>query len=350
MARMARLFLAAAIGALVAATNPVIAQWVVDGEAISDSGTVAAAKAEGRLFIYGTYPTEAMNPIIAAFQADTGLKVEYLRLPTQPLYQRVVAEFAAKKLEADYIDLTDLPLIQQFADRGILNAPRKVPAFHRIAAEVRDPDGKWYALMRPISLIGVNTARAPELPATWSDVLKPHWKGLLGISTIDGGGPFILNTFWREKIDPDFWRKLAAQAPRIYPAAGPLMTDLARGEIAIGMAALGELVVSQAKAGAPLKAVFPREGVPGFPVAGGVSSAAKNPNAAALWLDWMTSRRGGNVIAAGGAYPTNPDASAPRLGDIGYPPASQVWNIRLSDWLATRDSYIREWRATFGLK
>ena len=73
-----------ALGAALAAawlawTSTATAQLVIDGETIADAKTFDGAKAEGRLLAYGTYPTDAMKPILAAFQKDTGVNVEYVR-------------------------------------------------------------------------------------------------------------------------------------------------------------------------------------------------------------------------------------------------------------------------------
>jgi len=331
---------------------PARAELVIDGETITDAATFDAAKKEGRLLLYGTYPGDAMSPIIAAFQSDTGLKVDFVRLPTQNMFQRVVSEFAAKKLEADYIDLADLTLVQQLIDRGILNVPHKVPAFDRIPAEIKNPEGRWYGIIRPVSVIGVNKSRVADadLPKSWNDLLGSQWKGgLIGAPSVDAGGSaFTMYAFLRTKIDPGFWKKFAAQAPHIYPAISPVATDLARGEVAIGIGALGEQTALQIKAGAPLTVIFPTEGIMSFALGGGISTTAKNPNAAALFLDWMTSRRGGNVIAAGGAYPANATANRPNVGGLEFPPADQVWNMRIEDWIETRDAAMTEWRQIFG--
>lgn len=329
------------------------AQLVVDGETISDAKTVAAAKAEGRLLHYGTYPADAMKPIHAAFEADTGIKVEYVRLPSQNMFQRVTSEYAAKRLEADIVDLTELPLIQQLVERGVLNAPHKVPAFDKIPPAIREPDGRWYALVRPISIVAVNRSRVAdnEIPKSWKDILDPKWKGLVGTANIDAGGSVLtLYSFLREKVDPDFWAKLAAQTPRIYPSIAPLSTDLARAEIAIGIGAIAEPIWMQMKAGAPVKVIFPSEGIASFPAAGGVSTTAKNPNAAALFLDWITSRHGGNVVARGGAYPANVTSDKPHLEGLDYPPQDQVYNLKLEEWVAQRDDRMKQWRETFGVK
>ena len=84
--------------------------------------------------------------------------------------------------------------------------------------------------------------------------------------------------------------------------------------------------------------------------AGGITSGAKRVAAATVWLNWLTSKRGGDVIAATGAFASHPDAAAPMPAGIKYPPAGQVWNIEAAQWLAKRDNYSQEWRAAFGVK
>jgi iron(III) transport system substrate-binding protein len=331
-------------------TSAAQAQLVIDGELISDQATFAAAKAEGRLSIYGTYPADAMNPILSAFEADTGIKTDFTRLSTQSMFVRTTTEFAAGRLEADYVDLTDLTLIQKLVDLGILNVPHRVPSFDAIPDAIKDPQGRWYGMIRIVSVIAINLSRAGDqnLPTAWKDLLDPRWKGLIGTpSNEQGGSAFTLHAFLREKVDPAFWPKFAAQKPRIYNAVVPLSGDLARGELAIGIGAILEPVLAQIKAGAPLKAVFPSEGVPVFACSGGIASTAKHPHAAALFVDWLTSKRGGNVIAKVGAYGANPASDVPNAPDLRYPPPSQLWNIKSSDWVRIRDPWMAEWLSIF---
>ena len=108
--------------------------------------------------------------------------------------------------------------------------------------------------------------------------------------------------------------------------------------------------LAQIRAGAPLKVIFPVEGIPSFSAAGGITSVAKNPNAAALLLDWMTSKRGGDVIATVGAYGANAGAARPQAEGLDYPPAEKVWNLDADQWMKTREPWMKEWRETFGVK
>lgn len=333
-------------------SSPAQAQLVLDGETIADAKTVDAAKQEGRFLYYGVYPIEQMRPILNAFKADTGITVDYVRLPGPAMFQRVTTEFAAKRLEADLVDVTDLSWVQQFIDLGIYTVPHKVPSFASIAPATRDDQGRWYSILRPTSVIGVNLSRvaAADVPKTWKDILDPKWSGAVGFADINGGGPFIMFSWLQEKIDPDYWKKLAALKPRLYPTLLPVATDLARGEVAVAIGAFAEQTMAQMKAGAPLQVIFPPEGFTVFPAAGGITSSAKNPNAAALFLDWVTSKRGGDVVAQGGAYPANPKSNDPELLGYKFPPQSQVYNMPIDQLIKTREAKVKEWRETFGAK
>jgi iron(III) transport system substrate-binding protein len=322
---------------------------VIDGETIADAATVAAAKKDGQITVYSANLADAEEPILRAFEADTGIKTSLIRLTTQYLYPRVTAEFAAGKLEADFVDLTDLPLVKDLADKGILNKPYKVRSFDRLAPALHDPDGRWYSLNRPVSVVGVNTAlvKPADRPTRWLDVLDPRWKGKVGSPSIEAGGSaFTMFAFLREKVAPDFWPRFKAQEPRIYPAAAPTITNLVRGEFSIAIAGASQLV-SAIDGGAPVTMVFPAEGISGFPNSGGITSSAPHPAAAALFLEWYASKRGSNVVGLTGGYGIHPDATPPKAGGQNFPPESQVWNIDIAHWQAVRIPYSEEWRKIF---
>jgi iron(III) transport system substrate-binding protein len=342
--------LAGALG--IACCSVASAQLVVDGETIADAATYDAARKEGALMHYGNYLVEQMAPIFKAFEADTGIKTDYVRLPAPPLFNRVVSEFEAKKLEADSLDIADQSYVDQLVARGILAAPHKAPADAAIPADLKDPQGRWYTVYRIItSAIVVNTGRvdAKEAPQKLADILDPKWKGLIGMTSIEGVSSLALDLFMLDKLGPGYEDKIAALSPRIYPFVGPLVTDISRGEVGIAIGAIAEPVLSQIKSGAPLKLVFAPEGVGSFPTASGVISSAKHPNAARLFLDWRTSKRGGMVIATTGAYPANPGAGSPRVGDVVYPPPDKVWNMKASDW-DQRTTRTELWRRLLGTK
>lgn len=320
---------------------------VVDGTQIADAPLYDAAKKEGKLLLYATFETHGMAEIVTKFQADTGLSVDVIRLPSAEMFARTTTEFATHHLAADYVDTTDLTLTRKLADRGILTA-YKVPDFGSLEPSLHDRDGKWYTLWRSMMAIGVNTAqvKAENLPTQWTDILDPKWKNRIELENIDAGGSsFSFWFFFRQRYGIDAWRRAAAQNPRIGYAAQPTAIDLARGEAAIVVIPI-ESILTQILAGAPVKVVLPPGG-PSFGISGGIISVAPHPHAAQVWMNWMTSKHGGTVLASVGAYSIRRDAPTPSVAGVAMPPARSVYNIRASDYLNSYVPFVKEWHQIF---
>jgi iron(III) transport system substrate-binding protein len=324
---------------------------VLDHEKVADEKLWVAAKAERGIMLYGTIPTESMSIALEQFHKDTGVAYEYIRLPTAKMYDRVLAEYGAGKLEADYVGLTDLSLIKAWAERGIL-ARYKVTAFAELPDDLRDSSGGWYYLVRPISTLAVNTelVSAADTPKSWTDILDPKWKGKIGMPSMDAGGSALtLYSFLRLKVAADYWPRLAANEPRIYATAAPVVNDLVRGRTAVSMSGASGYL-QQIKAGAPVKVIFPAEGLAAFGEIGNVTASAKRPNAARLYLSWITSKRGSTMVSRQGSYGTHPAAPPPDEAGYTFPPAGQVWNIRPDEWERYQEAWPREWKQIFERK
>jgi iron(III) transport system substrate-binding protein len=344
----AALLLAFAFGVSGASAAPT--GLVVDGSQIVDAATFDAAKKEGRLLLYSTFEPGAMKKVLAAFQSDTGLSVDAMRLTSQPMYERATAEYSAHKLPADFVDTTDITLTDELAQKGIL-VPYQVPGLRDLPAVLHDPGGRWYTIIRSLIVVGVNTSlsKPSDLPATWNDLLDPKWKGKIGFASIDAGGSaYSLYFFLRQRFGLDYWKRLAAQNGRIEPTASPVMTDLARGDTSVALDPQESMLTTIAT-GAPIKIVYPSGGVPAFGISGGVTSTAPHPNAARVWLAWITSKRGSTVLANGGSYGINRGAPTPTAPGLAMPPAGDVYNIRASDYNRTREAYTKEWHDIFNV-
>ena len=64
---------------------------------------------------------------------------------------------------------------------GVL-APYKPRNWDRIPADLKDPDGYWFAIHSGTLGLFVNKAAlgGKPVPASWADLLKPEYKGLVG--------------------------------------------------------------------------------------------------------------------------------------------------------------------------
>jgi iron(III) transport system substrate-binding protein len=320
---------------------------VIDGAQIADAPLYDAAKKEGKLLLYATYEQHGMGLIVAKFQADTGLSVDVIRLPSAEMFDRATAEFATHRLAADYVDTTDVTLTGKLADRGILTA-YKVPDFKSLEPVLHEGDGKWYNILRSTMAIGVNTAlvKPADIPANWPDILDPKWKGKIGFANIDAGGTsFSFWFFLRQRYGIDAWRKAAAQNPRIGYSAQPVATDLARGETVIVVDPIESLIAGIA-AGSPLKIILPAGG-PSYGIFGGITSVAPHPHAAQVWMNWITSKRAATVLSSNGAYSIRRDAPPVNVPGVSMPASSNIYNIRASDYVKSYVPFVKEWHTIF---
>jgi iron(III) transport system substrate-binding protein len=338
--------------AVIVSAAPVRAQLVVDGETIAEKELFEAAKKEGVLNIYGASTPGNQQVMSEDFTNLTGIKINFVRGTSRQILPRVLAEHSAGRLGADFVDFTDLTFILELVDKGILAVPHKVPSWDKLADVYKDPQGRWYTFMLLTQMIGVNSGivKPEELPTSFADLLHPRWKDRIGMPTIDAGGSsFAAQAFLKENMPGDFWRALRAQNPRIYPSVAPTVTNLVRGEISVAITGTTS-VIQQLSMGAPLKAIFPKEGVPSFPQSGGIPATAKNPNAAKLYLNYVVSLRAGQIIATTGNYGAHADAPPPKAPGVEFPPQSALWSISAEQWVKIRDSYSKEWREIFGTK
>jgi len=325
---------------------------VAAGETIADAELLAAARREGSLSVYGSLPTRNWQVAGDAFQRETGIRVNYINLISPRIFARANAEFAAGRLDADWVDSTDVLMAKDWVERGLLRQPYKVPHFDRLASNLRDADGLWYSLYRTPYVLGINTGvtTPDEYPTSWRDLLHPRWRGRLGLPSIDSGGAlFNAYAFLREKFGEEYLRGLAAQRPKIYPSSTPLLTDLVRGEVALTFTAPAS-IRSQLDQGAPLKGIYPAEGVSAYATSGGITTSAPRPNAAKVYVSWMTSLHGSNILASSGLYGSHPQSNAPEAPGFTLPPSTEIWTMPLDRWAAERDNYTTRWRTIFGTR
>ena len=103
------------------------------------------------------------------------------------------------------------------------------------------------------------------------------------------------------------------------------------------------------KEGAPVKMIFPPEGVPANPYATGIPKTAAHPNAAKLFMNWCLSEEGqatmikliGNLTSLKKA-PLYPEGFDPN--DV------KVWVPKYDDFVKLQRGWIEEWNKVYGYR
>ena len=307
---------------------------------------IAAAKAEGKLVYYTANFAEVEQEVIKEFNKRfPEIKVEMVRAPGGQLITRVRTEAAAGKLIADIVDHSDralmLPLVDLFQDYAPPNAADYNPD------ALISP--KLWPRATVVWSIAYNTELVKNPPKTWMDLTKPEYDKMIGqVFAQSGGTTWTRIMFERQVLGEDYWAKQAATHPILYPSGAPMSDSLVRGEIAIGPL-IYNAVFSKQKDGAPLKTIFPPEGVPANPYASGIPKTAAHPNAARLFLNWCMSKEGqtfmikelGNLTSLKVA-PVYPEGFDPKIVKVWYPNFDQYVKLH-GPWVA-------DWDKTFGYR
>src|ERR1700681_4436886 len=307
---------------------------------------IAAAKAEGKLIFYtANFAEGEQEGIQALTKRFPEIRIEMVRAPGGQLITRVRTEAAAGKLIADIVDHSDRALMLPLADLFQDYAPPNASDYN--------PDSlvspKLWPRATVVWSIAYNTELVTNPPKSWKDLTKPEYDHMTGqVFAQSGGTPWTRIMFERQVLGEDYWAKQAATHPILYPSGAPMSDSLVRGEVAMGPLLYNAIYPKQ-KDGAPVKIIFPPEGVPANPYASGIPKTAALPNAARLFLNWCMSKEGqtfmikelGNLTSLKVA-PVYPEGFDPKIVKVWYPNFDQYVKLH-GPWVA-------EWDKTFGYR
>ena len=253
---------------------------------------IAAAKKEGTLTWYTAIPTSTSQPFADAFTAKYGIKVELFNSST--VADRYAAERDANTVLADVVNSTDPAFFDDGTAKGwfVTLTPALVPNIAVIP-------GKFFRLhtYAVISIQSVGIAYNKNLvganpPTSWEDLLDPKYDGHILLTDPSLIIPWLCTyKLWQDKLAPGFLTKLAAQHPTFVSSSNPGAQQIAAGEKWINVPSSPRALVAVLAAGAPIGYVIPKPTTIQESTEA-ISTAAKHPNAARLFMDYTLSPEG----------------------------------------------------------
>jgi iron(III) transport system substrate-binding protein len=313
----------------------------------ANTDLVDGAKKEGELILYTAAFPEVMQDTITAFNKSFPfVAVRMVRASGGQLITRVQSEAAAGKLEADVLDHSDRgqtkSIEELFADYAPPNAADYMPE------TLVSP--KLWPTITPAWALAWNPEIVKNPPSTWMDLCKPEYgNGQIGqVIGPSGGTTWTRIMFERQVLGEDYWAKQAATQPKLFPSGAPLSDAVVRGEVGIAPLIMN-IVYPKIQAGAPIDAVYPREGIPIVPYGSGILKTAKHPNAARLWMDWNLSEEGqalsittqGNMTAL-----KTPPVAPPKFD----PKTEKLWSPNFAQFQTLHDQWLEDWNKTYGYR
>ncbi|MFI5960485.1 extracellular solute-binding protein [Cryptosporangium sp. NPDC051539] len=274
-----------------------------------DAGVLQAARTEGEVLLYTNSEEQQMTPMIKAFEAaNPGIEVRSLTLGNQEMFQRYETEVASGGSTADVVMSSDAVGWLSFlrggnvADYTDPNTPN-LPDYALLGKGV-------YAFSEDPVIAVFNKAVLPEnkQPTSMAELAKmaPQLDGKIGATAISNVIQFGATSAYLDKYGDAGWQtleRIGAHAG-LESDNGPLVTKLAQGQYAAAFFVSG--AVRAFIVGDVAKVVNYRyltDGTPLLPRAAAVTSQAKHPNAAKVWLNWLLSTKGQEAACAGGFTP-----------------------------------------------
>jgi iron(III) transport system substrate-binding protein len=325
-----------------------VALWfvILVGAAMGQS-ILEGAKKEGQVVFYASMEAVSAQKIVAAFEKKYPfIKVDAIRIGSERMATRLVAEAQARKVRADVVQQSGFDFYGGL-QKGLFDSYFS-PERAAYPAEYRDDKGLWVMPAATLNVIAYNKkmVSAGDVPKNFWDLVEPKWKGQLLMDENESKWMAGMISYHGEAKAMDLMRKLAGQNIQFRVGHSLLQTLLAAGERAVVVVAFANGVDRLKKDGAPVEWVG-AEPIIGLTFGSAVVKDAPHPNAARLLSDFLLSREGQEIMAAAGYFSPRSDVSSPILKEA--PAKTKI--VPLPMTLASRyNEYFETYRKVMGLR
>ena len=267
------------------------------------------ARKEGELVWYSTMNRENSQELINLFEKDHPyLKVKLLNGSAVQTMTRITSEYSAKSYLFDITHIRGLFLVP-LRKRQIIAAYRS-PYRDALRPGYKDNEGYFNAIFTQgqLYLANKNLLKPQDYPKSIEDLLAPRWKGRLGMDDESYDWLAALIDYYGEEKGKQIAERLGRQQLNLRKGNNLLGQLVAAGEIPLmvdGYNHTGYLLKSK---GAPIEIIFPEPYVVAkTPTGVWIGARAPHPHSAALFVDFLLSQRGQEVMAAQGRWVSRQD-------------------------------------------
>ena len=273
------------------------------------------------LTVYTALPEVEIPIYFNAFEKDTGIKVNYIRLSSGEVLARLQAEKNNPNASVFHGGSTDNFI--QAIGQGLLEKYTS-PESKNVPEEYLDKEGYWTPFYIGAISFACNkdwfTKNKLKYPESWDDLLKPEFKGQVSMAhpSTSGTSYTVLATLVQlmgEEKAFEYMKKLNSSV-RQYTKSGaapPMEVGLGEAAIALTFAHDGLKPVGE---GYPIELSFPKDGT-GYEI-GGLSiikgGPEKEKDNAKAFIDWCVSKAGQELFDVAKSYrvPLNKAATPPK--------------------------------------
>lgn len=317
-----------------------------------------AASADTRLTVYTALENEQLEPFKKAFEADNpGITVQWVRDSTGIVTAKLLAE--KENPQADVVWGLAASSLMILDSQGMLlpYAPKGVKNIKDGFRDAANPPA-WVGTDAWMAAICFNTVEAEKKklpkPASWADLLKPEYKGMVVMpNPASSGTGFLAVSGWLQMMgEKEGWSYMDKLNDNmaVYTHSGSKPCRMAAaGEYPIGLS-IEYTGAAQKTKGAPIDVILAKEGTGWDMEATAIVKGTKNLDAAQKLADWAVTRKANElynnyyaVVAYKGVKKDIPN----------YPANAEEAMFKANDFkwaAANRDAILAEWSKRYGAK
>lgn len=270
-----------------------------------DDQTQAADK-EGKVIVYSTTDTKAAAPLIAAFEAaHPKIKVEYHDMNSTELYNRYISEQASGSHSGDLVWSSSMDSAMRLAtDYAARYDSPEIPALPSWAVWENKAFGTTY---EPTVFIYNNRLIKPEeAPKTHAELAKlvesdkDRFRNKVTTYDIEKSAVGYMLAAQDSKKGQSYWdfiKGVGSANLVLQSSTGTMMERVSSGENLIGYNLLGSYAETRAAKDKAIGIVYPSDYTLVLSRVAFISNKAQHPHAARVFLDYMLSKDGQDVLA-----------------------------------------------------
>lgn len=264
------------------------------------SNTGSSEPASKSLVIYCPHPVEFINPIVAEFEASTGIQAEVITAGTGELLKRVEAEQANPLGDVFWGGSLSTITPKKDLFEGYLSANEDA-----LLDDCKNTEGMLTRFTVIPSVIMINTKLIGDIEVNgYEDVLNPALKGKIAFadpSKSSSSFEHLVNMLYAMgNGNPDngwdYVTKLSKNLDgKLLSGSSAVYKGVADGEYTVGLT-FEEGAAKYVKDGAPVKVVYMEEGTISKPDTVMIIKGAKNMDNAKKFIDFVTSKETQTLI------------------------------------------------------
>jgi iron(III) transport system substrate-binding protein len=300
----------AAAGCAGLAPNPAVATPAAAPSAPASIASLTAAAAnEKGIVMYGNAPAPFFNPVVEAFKAThPSIAVEYSDLSDDQVFAKYQSEHAQNARTADLLMASAPALWIQALDNGV-TADVTPQGLSNFPDYTRQGRGLYILSADPV-IVGYNTKvlSGAEIPTSYADLAakvqaNPSKYKLTTYTTDNSFGYSAVYGLLHILGEEQGWKILDRLGPSsiTYAEGTRQLQDLITGATPAGYlgSGIGQVVIPAASKGLANYG-FMQDATPLVPRAIAVTAGASSPASAQLFLDYVISDAGQQVMCAAG--------------------------------------------------